>query len=316
MPTIVDSSTGLLVAAVAIVLGMLGLVLVLSQLSRRLRPAKTAIGPNADSQSESGHSTQTLLAKTLQLNAKLEQRLIDVESRLHEHTENISDFMTEARTDGLTGLPNRRAIDDELNRRMAAWRQAGEPLFVAMLDIDYFKKFNDRYGHLAGDAVLAAVARSLAHSARGGDFVGRLGGEEFAVILAVHDEQEAVQAIERMRRIVEKTEVSFEGLSLRVTTSCGVSTATLESSTGELLKQADQALYSAKSDGRNCSHYHDGSGPRRITPNDNGPPSPSVTDPVSFRQSLHSQVRKQGLSDLMAELSRDLRNRFDELTRV
>jgi diguanylate cyclase (GGDEF)-like protein len=315
MTTIVDYSTGLGIAALAIVLGVVGLIFVIAQLGKRFRAVKLT-PPETNEQRDVGLSTQTLLNKTLQLNAKLEQRLTDVESRLHEHTENITDFMTEARTDGLTRLPNRRAIDDELNRRMTAWRQEGAPLFVALLDIDYFKKFNDRYGHQAGDAVLAAVARSLAHSARDGDFVGRLGGEEFAVIFALRDEQEAALAIERMRRVVEKTEVPFEGLSLRVTTSCGVSAAACETKTSELLKQADLALYSAKSDGRNCSHYHDGVRSRRVTPGDSGPASPSVTEPVSKRPNLSPVGRKHGLSNLMAELSRDLRHRLDELTRV
>lgn len=316
MVAIVGNSTGLLIAAVAIALGISGLAAFAYLLWRRLRRESCDEMVKNRATGESDATAHTILARTLQLNAKLEQRLNEVESRLHEHTENISDFMTEARTDGLTALPNRRAIDDELSRRMAAWRHEGQPLFIALLDIDYFKKFNDRYGHLAGDGVLAAVARSLAHAARDGDLVGRLGGEEFAVILAVRDEQEAILAIERMRKVVEKTEIPFEGQSLRVTTSCGLSVARADTTTSELLKQADLALYAAKADGRNCSHFHDGVRTLRVTTEESGPASPSVTENPSTRANAAALGRKPAVSNLMAELSRDLRHRLEELTRV
>ncbi len=261
-------------------------------------------------------AASALLAKTLQLNAKLEQRLNDVESRLHEHTENITDFMTEARTDGLTGLPNRRAIDDELGRRLTAWREVQQPLFVALLDVDYFKKFNDKFGHLAGDAVLASIGRSLAHAARQGDMVGRLGGEEFAVIFAVRDEDQATLAIERIRKVIEKTEVPFEGKMLRVTASCGLAVAGVEANASELLKHADLALYAAKADARNCSHFYNGVRSQRITQGECGPVSPSVTEAAAAVVESRPVVRKAALSNLMAELSRDLRHKLDELTRV
>lgn len=317
METIVAISTNFAFAALAAVVSVCGLLVIAIVIGRRLRLRNgSTIAPLiATPARETATSTQTLLVKTLQLNAKLEQRLSDVESRLHEHTENITDFMTEARTDGLTGLPNRRAIDDELSRRMTAWREEQTPLFVALLDIDFFKKFNDKFGHLAGDAVLTAVARSLAHSARDGDLVGRLGGEEFAVIFAVRDAEEAGLAVERMRKVVEKTEASFEGQLLRVTTSCGLAVAGPQSNTSELLKQADLALYAAKADGRNCCHFHDGLRTRRITAGVSGPPSPSVTDSVP-QSDPRPVMRKSPLSNLMAELSRDLRHKLDELTRA
>jgi diguanylate cyclase len=316
METIAAIPTPYLLLALAAMIALGGLLVLGVVVGKRLRLARISSSNPAAGQKnqEPGSSTQTLLAKTLQLNARLEQRISEVESRLHEHSENITDFMTEARTDGLTGLPNRRAIDDELSRRMTAWRHEQKPLFVALLDVDFFKKFNDRYGHLAGDAVLSAVARSLAHSARDGDMVGRLGGEEFAVLLAVRDTAEAVLAIERMRKVVEKTEAPFEGKLLRVTTSCGLACAGEDSGTSELLKQADLALYAAKADGRNCSYFHDGVRARRITAGISSPPSPSVTE--SDSDSSRPVVRKAALSTLMAELSRDLRNRLDELTSV
>lgn len=315
MESLIAISTNFAFAALAAVVSVCGLMVISIFVGRKLRNRNRAL-PSKDNQNDPATCTQTLLVKTLQLNAKLEQRLNDVESRLHEHSENITDFMTEARTDGLTGLPNRRVIDDELNRRMGAWREHQEPLFVALLDVDFFKKFNDKFGHLAGDAVLCAVARSLGHAAREGDLVGRLGGEEFAVILAVRDESEAGLAVERMRKVVEKTEASFEGQSLRVTTSCGLAAAGPQSNTSELLKQADLALYAAKADGRNCSHFYDGVRSRRITQGLSTPPSPSVTDSPPPTLEVRPAVRKAAVSNLMAELSRDLRHKLDELTRA
>ena len=317
MDTIVAISTNFAFAALAAVVAICGLLAVAILVGKKLRIANSASRglPANEKVSDPDLAAQALLKKTLQLNAKLEQRLNDVESRLHEHTENISDFMTEARTDGLTGLPNRRAIDDELGRRLAAWREKGEPLYVALLDVDFFKKFNDKFGHLAGDAVLASIGRSLAHAARQGDMVGRLGGEEFAVIFAVRDEAQAILAIERIRKVIEKTEVPFEGKSLRVTASCGLAVAGAESSTSELLKHADLALYAAKADHRNCSHFYNGVRSQRITKEPCGPVSPSVTEDGAIVES-RPVVRKAALSHLMAELSRDLRHKLDELTRV
>lgn len=315
MESLIAISTNFAFAALAAVVSVCGLMVISIFVGRKLRNRNRTLPPK-DKQSDPATCTQTLLVKTLQLNAKLEQRLNDVESRLHEHSENITDFMTEARTDGLTGLPNRRVIDDELNRRMLAWHEHQEPLFVALLDVDFFKKFNDKFGHLAGDAVLCAVARSLGHAAREGDLVGRLGGEEFAVILAVRDESEASLAVERMRKVVEKTEASFEGQALRVTTSCGLAEAGPQSNTSELLKQADLALYAAKADGRNCSHFYDGVRSRRITQGLSTPPSPSVTDSPPPSLEVRPAVRKTAVSNLMAELSRDLRHKLDELTRA
>lgn len=317
MENLVAISTHFAFIALAAVVSVCGLLAIAIVVGRRLRGCRrSSMGDEKkEADRHPAASTQTLLVKTLQLNAKLEQRLSEVESRLHEHSENITDFMTEARTDGLTGLPNRRAIDDELSRRMAAWREDQTPLYLALLDIDFFKKFNDKYGHLAGDAVLSAVARALTHSARDGDLIGRLGGEEFAVILAVRDSAEAGHAIERMRKVIEKTEASFEGCSLKVTTSCGLAVAGPQTHTGELLKQADLALYAAKADGRNCSHFHDGVRSRRITIGPSGPPSPSVTE-ASALPEPKPLTRRPPVSNLMAELSRDLRHKLDELTRV
>src|SRR6185503_7619557 len=106
------------------------------------------------------------------------------------------------RTDALTGLANRRAFDDELNRRFAEWQRRKTMFSLLILDVDHFKKFNDTHGHQAGDAVLTGVAATLRQTFREMDLVARYGGEEFAAILPVTNLTEALRAAERARAAI------------------------------------------------------------------------------------------------------------------
>ena len=156
-----------------------------------------------------------------------------------------------ARTDELTGLANRRAF---LEQGAAALDQAlryGRPLSLVMCDIDHFKPINDTHGHAAGDAVLRAVAERLRRAARVADISGRLGGEEFALLLPETGEEAAVILAERLRRDVGSQAVLYDGVVLRFTCSFGVAehSATMER-LGHLLGAADKALYRAKALGR------------------------------------------------------------------
>lgn len=146
--------------------------------------------------------------------------------------------------DSLTGLHNRRTTHDTLGLLFPTARRSGAPLSVVLLDLDHFKKINDRSGHAAGDRVLVAVAAALSDCLRMGDLVGRVGGEEFVALLAGTDEAGGLYVAERMRSAVEAT-----GLA---TASAGIATIRAGDSNGDsLLKRADEALYSAKRDGRN-----------------------------------------------------------------
>ncbi|HUX68568.1 MAG TPA: GGDEF domain-containing protein [Terriglobales bacterium] len=159
----------------------------------------------------------------------------------------------QARTDDLTGLPNRRALELAGERELAACRRRGGPLAVLAMDLDHFKQLNDTYGHAAGDRVLAAAARAFAAGLRSSDLVGRLGGEEFAAVLPERDAERALEIAERLRLRLESLRVSFEGQPLRITASLGVA-ALADPGEGwhELLRRADRALYEAKRAGRNC----------------------------------------------------------------
>ncbi|MFI5119591.1 MAG: diguanylate cyclase [Thermoanaerobaculia bacterium] len=160
-------------------------------------------------------------------------------------------LFTRATTDPLTGLLNRTAFEERALAELARASRTGRSLAVAMLDVDHFKSFNDRFGHLAGDAALTAVARAVARTVRGIDAAGRYGGEEFIVLLVEADAQAALHAAERIRAAVAS--LGPPRIPLGVTVSAGIAVhrgdferTTLES----LVARADAALYAAKKAGR------------------------------------------------------------------
>ena len=162
-------------------------------------------------------------------------------------------------TDPLTGAANRRAYEFELARRLAEWNRNGTDVSLILIDIDYFKKFNDRYGHQAGDAVLRSVAGVLRKTIRDVDLIARYGGEEFAVVLSDTDVSEAKEVAERIRALIESSRFPFNGLILRLTVSVGFAQVREGEDATAFVQRADAALYSSKEAGRNCVHYHDGS---------------------------------------------------------
>jgi diguanylate cyclase len=210
-----------------------------------------------DADTSSG-SVMGMLSQIVQANDNLQQRLERAETTLQDQAEEIAGYMSEARTDALTGLSNRRVFDDELTRRIAELRRSGSPVSVLLADIDHFKRFNDQYGHQAGDSVLQQVARTLKNTMRESDLVTRIGGEEFAVILPGSEEPDARLAAERARQEIEHASFRFEGRTLNVSISCGAAQASRDESVATLVKRADQAMYASKDAGRNLAHWHDG----------------------------------------------------------
>lgn len=159
---------------------------------------------------------------------------------------------TAASTDYLTGLPNRRTLALHGGKSFAKASDNGPGFSVAVFDIDNFKAINDNFGHDAGDQVLANVAKHLQAQASNNDVVARTGGEEFAVILSAADHAEAVEATERMRSAVELSDFSIALIKVPVTVSAGVAVYSIGDRTfDDVLYHADQALYAAKTSGRN-----------------------------------------------------------------
>ncbi|MCC7431387.1 diguanylate cyclase [bacterium] len=158
-----------------------------------------------------------------------------------------------ASTDGLTRIPNRRAFDENLAHEVERAKRYDEIIHLIMIDIDFFKKFNDDYGHLVGDAVLKGVAQKLKKSVRNIDILGRFGGEEFAVVLINTDTISAISKAEILREEIEKEPVNFDGKSYKVTISLGVAKFDKKtmSSVKQLIDKADKALYESKAKGRN-----------------------------------------------------------------
>lgn len=155
-----------------------------------------------------------------------------------------------ARTDMLTGLPNKRALDETLKRLVAQTGRSATVLAAVLFDLDHFKLINDRHGHEVGDEVLAAVGAIVPTTLRASDFSGRFGGEEFLVLLPDTGREGAVQAAEKLRAAI--AEIELEGQRGQVTASFGVAVLPDDAGAGaELLRVADRALYTAKASGRN-----------------------------------------------------------------
>jgi diguanylate cyclase (GGDEF)-like protein len=155
-------------------------------------------------------------------------------------------------TDGLTGLNNRNHVMALFQHELARAKRSNQPLVVLMLDIDHFKQINDTHGHQIGDAVLQGLAQALLGSVRDCDHVGRYGGEEFLIILPDSDKSNGAGTAERIRQNASMVDIDAAGDPLAMTISIGVASYPEDGQDVEtVLRQADDALYLSKSDGRN-----------------------------------------------------------------
>jgi diguanylate cyclase (GGDEF)-like protein/PAS domain S-box-containing protein len=180
-----------------------------------------------------------------------------------QREELISDLMQtrealhfRATHDGLTGILNRAAVLDALQKEISRASRENRPLAVVMADVDHFKAVNDQYGHLAGDAVLREIARRISDSVRPYDIVGRYGGEELLITLPGCDESGAANFAERLRKSICDKPINTPEGPIDATISIGVAvfSGAYNEDTDHLIKSADSALYSAKAAGRNCFH--------------------------------------------------------------
>lgn len=193
--------------------------------------------------------------KAMQRIMQMRQSLLVLARKLDAANQELKRF---ASLDGLTGIANRRHFDEVLERE---WRRAvrqGSELSVLMCDVDFFKQYNDTYGHLLGDEALRAVANTLtATMDRGGDLIARYGGEEFSIVLPDTSPGGALFVAERMKQAVEQLGLPHDNSPFgHLTASFGIASATPmpEGAPLALLNAADQALYKAKNEGRNRVH--------------------------------------------------------------
>jgi len=180
--------------------------------------------------------------------------IMELAARVEALLGRVDQYKDMSRIDSLTGALNRKAFEENLNRKILKAQREGSSLSLVMADLDHFKKVNDTHGHLAGDFVLRALVRFLDNSLREVDVVARYGGEEFCIIMPDTIKQTAAEILERIRKQLSETTFLYEkeNLSLRITCSFGLSDFPVDSATPEgLIKKSDAAMYAAKNAGRN-----------------------------------------------------------------
>ena len=194
-------------------------------------------------------------AKEMELsNKKLESRLSASKQEIEQLQQNLEAVRTESLTDPLTTLANRKFFDQALAKAITEAKAKNEPLSLLMADVDHFKSFNDKYGHLTGDQVLRLVAIAVKQNVKGRDTAARYGGEEFVIALPNTALQSAITVADQIRRAVMTKELmkrsSGEKLG-RVTISIGAAVLRPNDTSQTLIERADNCLYGAKGNGRN-----------------------------------------------------------------
>lgn len=207
--------------------------------SRELQELSKALEGMSNTLLEQKHALETS-------NQRLEIKVAHRTEELHRLNRELESL---ARTDALTGTPNRMAANEALLREFARFKRGHPPYAVLMMDIDYFKRINDTYGHATGDDILRSVASIIRDGIRATDFFGRVGGEEFMALLLAADQIQAESVAEKIRSIVESTGLEPVGTVTISIGACIVQTS--DRNPDDALKRADEALYRAKTAGRN-----------------------------------------------------------------
>jgi len=158
-----------------------------------------------------------------------------------------------ARTDEMTGLLNRRALFEFGDYEISRSNRLNRPMAVAMMDLDNYKEINDSYSHIVGDKVLKEVSRLLREKVRNIDIICRYGGDEYVIIMPETDLDDAIKAMERVRKKLERTVIKVDNINFHITACFGITFhATNLPSLVEMIEEADRAMYAAKDSGRNC----------------------------------------------------------------
>jgi diguanylate cyclase len=185
-------------------------------------------------------------------NERLKEDLVCTQYRVEEQAQQIDHARHEARSDELTGVANRRAFNEKLHLFLDAWRRKNESFALILADLDQLKWVNDSHGHQVGDRVLKLAGDGLKELTRATDFVGRVGGDEFAILLPKVNQEIALKVAQRIcHGIADALCQSLQGIEVSVTFSMGVTVPRQGDSDDSILKRVDQALYRAKQTGRN-----------------------------------------------------------------
>jgi diguanylate cyclase len=183
--------------------------------------------------------------------ARMHARIADLEREAQDLYRKLDQEKHGARLDPLTQVANRKSFDERFTQEIAQRTDKGLPAAMLLWDIDDFKVINDSYGHRAGDKVLQTVANCFVAGLRSEDFVARIGGEEFVILLTGLTPEIALRIANELRAAVEALRFHFRGTPVRVTASCGVTELRRDDSPGKAFDRADAALYRAKREGKN-----------------------------------------------------------------
>ena len=227
-----------------------------------LKQANLALSQHINPQSFKALTTQ-MLEKTADMqitNADLEQRLEEAQENMRAMQKTLEEIQRQSVTDALTDINNRKFFDQSINQAIAHANRKNDPLCLVMIDIDHFKNFNDTFGHQTGDQVIRLVAKTIQKTSRSSDIACRYGGEEFVVILPNTDLQGATILSNKVRQAIEEVELlkSSKNKTLgKITVSLGVAFLNASDDESSLISRADEALYVAKREGRNCVRTED-----------------------------------------------------------
>lgn len=207
----------------------------------------------------SGEDPEAVIAsiqEMIRANQQMQGQLLDAQSKISTQSKLIEKASKQARTDALTGLANRRALNEYLGNCLESF-SASQNYALLLLDIDNFKNFNDSYGHTTGDAVLSAFARTIASVSGSDSYCARFGGEEFGVVLSGDSLESVVNRAAYIRQAISDEVINFEDLQLRVTSSGGLCMLIEDDEVTAVYDRADEGLYRSKKQGKNCGHWLD-----------------------------------------------------------
>ena len=191
-----------------------------------------------------------MIDRVISSNQNLKKELSASQKTLTEQKKQIENLQAAVRIDALTKLANRAYFDEKLTESLRILRRYNDPFCLMMIDLDQFKSINDTHGHPGGDRILKEITAKIRESIRNSDFVARIGGDEFALILIKVDDKTALEVAQKLCDNIRKIPFQLDGTSVSVTLSIGAAAACIDDTEESIMKRADEALYQVKKMGR------------------------------------------------------------------